>query len=71
MMTINGNVYRELRCKSCRKLICYEYVFAGRLAYHCPRCGELNEIEFKKMKTTEVENVVNKEFTVNMEGGEK
>ena len=49
-MDINGKIYREIRCKACHKLICYEYIFAGRIAFSCPRCGELNEMDFKHLK---------------------
>lgn len=61
-MNINNKLYRELRCSSCRKLICYEYVYAGRLAFHCPRCGEFNELNFKHLRTPEVQDKI-KEFT--------
>jgi phage FluMu protein Com len=46
-MKINDKFYRELRCKNCRKLICYEYVYAGRIAHTCSRCEELTEFTFK------------------------
>jgi len=71
MITLNEKPYREARCKACRKLICYEYVFAGRLAFSCPRCGELNEINFKHLNTKENTDRISSEFTVNSEGGEK
>ena len=64
MTTINEKPYREVRCTHCRKLICYEYVFAGRIAFACPRCWELNEIEFKHLKNKENDSIVKKEFTV-------
>lgn len=72
MTTINGKPYREMRCKMCRKLICYEYIFAGRIAFSCPRCGELNEHDFKHLKTEANQNTIDKEFSVgNSKGGEK
>lgn len=64
MTTINEKPYREVRCTHCRKLICYEYVFAGRIAFACPRCGELNEVEFKHLKNKENDSIVKTEFTV-------
>lgn len=63
-MVINGKIYREVRCKGCRKLICYEYVFAGRIAFHCPRCSEFNELDFKHLKTRENEDKIDTDFTV-------
>lgn len=63
MITLNEKPYRECRCKACRKLICYEYVFAGRIAFTCPRCGELNEIVFKHMKTKENVDTISTEFS--------
>ena len=62
-MNINGKIYRELRCSKCRKLICYEYVFAGRIAYHCPRCGEFTEQEFKHLNTKSVKDTM-KEYQI-------
>lgn len=62
MITLNNRPYREMRCKACRKLICYEYVFAGRVAFTCPRCGELNEINFKHAKTKENLATIDNEF---------
>ena len=68
MIIINDKNYRELRCKICRKFIIYEYIFAGRLAIQCARCGELNEIEFKHLNTKQNNDTIKKEFT--MKGGE-
>lgn len=63
MITLNTKVYREVRCVHCRKLICYEYVFAGRLAFVCPRCGELNEVNFKHVQSKENVDTIKKDFT--------
>lgn len=63
MITLNAKAYREVRCAHCRKLICYEYVFAGRIAFTCPRCGELNEISFKHVQTKENVDTIKKDFT--------
>lgn len=57
-MNINGKIYRELRCRNCRKLICYEYVYAGRIGYNCPRCGEFTEQVFKSLRTPSVEHTM-------------
>ena len=69
-MTINGKLYREVRCKACHKLICFEYVFAGRLAFACPRCGEINEQDFKHLKNRNVEDSM-REYVINNENGEE
>lgn len=64
MITINGNEYRELRCTKCRKFFIYEYIFTGRLAIQCPRCGELNEFILKHLNTKENKATIDKEFTM-------
>lgn len=73
MITIKGKVYRELRCENCRDLICFEYIFAGRIAYPCPRCGHTNIFNFPYLKTKSVTDTMEKEFEIktNMKGGEK
>lgn len=65
MLTYNGKPYREVRCPHCRKLICYEYVFAGRIAFNCPRCGEFIEIDFKHMKNKQTTSIIDSEFVKN------
>lgn len=70
MIEINGKTYRELRCGNCRKLICHEYIFAGRLAYTCPRCGETSTFTFKHLKTQTNDATMDKEFVVTQKGGE-
>ena len=79
MIIINDKSYRELRCNKCKKLFGYEKISAGRLAIICPRCGQLNQIEFKYLKSPEVTTTMDKEFSVSFapdapekaEGGEK
>lgn len=61
---INGKNYRELRCVNCRKLICYEYIFAGRIVYLCPRCGHNNNFNFKHLPTKENDDTIKNEFTM-------
>lgn len=39
--------YRELRCTACRKLICLEMIFSGRIKFICPRCNEVSVFTFK------------------------
>ena len=64
MITLNNKAYRELRCSKCRKFILYEYIFAGRVAYQCPRCGEFNEFNFKHMNTKESNDLIKKEYSI-------
>lgn len=71
-MIINEKIYREVRCPNCRKLICYEYVYAGRIGFVCPRCDNYSELIFKHLKTIENEDNINKDFTIKpkKKGGE-
>ena len=64
MPTINDKFYREIRCPNCRRLLGYEYVYAGRNAFYCNRCGELLEIEYKHMQTKENKDTIKNEFSV-------
>lgn len=64
MPTINEKFYREIRCPDCHRLLGYEYVFAGRLAFYCSRCGELVEQEYKHMGTKANVTEVQKDFTI-------
>lgn len=54
MKVIQGKRYRELRCSYCRKLICYEYIIAGRVAYECPRCKKITTFEFQALNATDI-----------------
>lgn len=65
MPTINDKLYREIRCPDCRRLLGYEYVYAGRLAFYCNRCGELVELDFKHAQTKENIGIIKDEFTIN------
>jgi phage FluMu protein Com len=69
-MQINGKIFRELRCRVCRKLICYEYVYAGRIAYHCPRCGEYTAHTFKHLQTKNVKDTMDQYQVSAKKGGE-
>lgn len=69
MISINEKEYRELRCNGCRKFIIYEYVFAGRLAIQCPRCGYMNEFVFRHLNTKENKDKIEKDYS--MKGGEE
>lgn len=49
--------YRELRCSACHRLICYEYIFEGRIKFICPRCKEVNVFQFKHRKSAKNDTV--------------
>ena len=72
MITINGKSYREMRCATCRKLICYEYILAGRIAFACPRCDNLTEFQGKHADTLENRTIIKDQFTIQFiqRGGE-
>lgn len=71
MISIKGKKYRELRCYTCRDLICYEYIAAGRVAYICPRCNRISEFDFTYLKTKSVTDKMDKEFEIkSLKGGE-
>jgi len=70
-MKLNGKLYRELRCQNCRKLICFEYIFAGRIYFACPKCKHPNVFDFKYLKTAQNKSIINQEFTkLNNKGGD-
>lgn len=58
-----SDFYRELRCASCRKLICLEYVFEGRIKYICPRCGEESVFQFKHRQSAKNDKLASGEQT--------
>ena len=47
MIKSNGKYYREFRCLRCRNLLALENIYAGRLQIKCPKCNEMNNINFK------------------------
>jgi len=51
MIKSNDKFWKEVRCVKCRALLCFEYIFAGRIMIKCRKCGELNEINYKTTKT--------------------
>lgn len=68
-MIINGRQYREVRCQNCKNYIVYEDDAIGRLAHKCPKCGYLNEIVLKMLKTkANIEKMM--KYLVNPKGGE-
>lgn len=72
MITLDNKTYREFRCPNCRKLLGYEYIFAGRIAFICPRCDEFTAWEKKHIKTKDNAQVLPKDFIIDldMKGGE-
>jgi len=61
MIKSNGESYREFRCTKCRNLLALEYIYAGRLQIKCPKCNELNNIDFKTTRA-EIQKLLNKTF---------
>lgn len=50
MIKIQGESMREFRCTKCRKLLGLEYIRTGRLQIVCPRCKEVNYIDFRTIR---------------------
>lgn len=50
MIEVNSEFWKEVRCEKCRRLICYEYVFAGRIMYKCPHCNHVAKIDYRTPK---------------------
>lgn len=69
-MIKNKKLFRELRCRNCRKFIIWEYIFAGRTYFKCPRCGEENYDEFRHLRTKDNKDTL-KEFEVPEKIGDK
>lgn len=65
MRYINEKPYREFRCSKCRNLLAMEYIYAGRLEIKCPKCNEVNVINFKTTR-----NELKKVLSSNLKGGE-
>lgn len=63
-IVIKGQKYRELRCAYCRKLVCFEYIFAGRVVFDCPRCGKSSIFNFKHLPTRDAKATIENEFTI-------
>lgn len=65
MKIIDNKPYREVRCPNCHALICYEYVFAGRIALDtCPKCGQKSIFTFKHSKNKSNQNIIDDQFSV-------
>lgn len=56
--------YRELRCAHCRRLICWEYITAGRVKYECARCGEASYFKFSHRMNKQITQTKNQNDTV-------
>jgi len=79
MIEQDQKFYKEVRCTNCRALLCFEYIYSGRLMIKCRKCGEINTIQYKTKpgmikKLQENENpddeiILNRD--VKMKGGEK
>lgn len=71
-MKYDGEIWREFRCRGCRKLICLEYHRdSGRLGFVCPRCGEFTRQDFKKLRKKSIADTMSEYKLVLIKGGEK
>lgn len=63
MIEYQDKFYKEIRCAKCRKLLGLEYIFRGRLLLKCPKCKEMNHIEYKtpigRIERLEAQNLSN------------
>lgn len=50
MLEVFGKFWKEVRCGQCRTLLAYEYIFNGRLMIKCPKCNDVNTVNYKKNK---------------------
>lgn len=72
----NGEHWREIRCtgdrngKTCRALLCMEYVFTGRLMLKCPKCNHINTIRFRTPKNL-LKPLIEQDKAEYQEGSEK
>ena len=74
MKSISGENLRELRCRHCRAFITYERIIAGIIVHRCPKCGALNEFEFKFFDTPSVRAIMDARYIIKTkkpEGGEQ
>jgi phage FluMu protein Com len=69
MKMINDMPVRELRCRICRAFITYERIFAGYIIHRCPKCGNLNEFEFRFMDVPGVRAMIDERFTIKPKRG--
>lgn len=70
MIEINKKEYKEIRCYRCGRFIVYANISAGIMAFHCPRCGFLNEWTFKYYKSKENQDNIDLKYTLKEKGDE-
>lgn len=72
-ISVDGYNVKELRCKNdvCRKLICYENVKIGVIAYRCPNCQQISifNMRYRQVGKEFIEKL-QKQFQAK-KGGEK
>jgi|WetSurMetagenome_2_1015567.scaffolds.fasta_scaffold48084_3 hypothetical protein len=71
MATINGLVVKELHCKNddCRKLLGYEKIKAGVIAFICPRCKTISIFRINYPKGLEIIDTLS-DINTEEKGGE-
>lgn len=47
MLILDGEHWKEVRCPSCRTLLCYENIHFGRVMHKCRKCGQVSVIRYK------------------------
>lgn len=46
-----GKKYRMVKCENCHKVLCYEYIFRGRIIVPCSDCAMLTVMVFRQDRT--------------------
>jgi len=47
MLDFDGELWKEVRCPKCRRLLCYENIYFGRIMHKCKHCKEVCVVRYK------------------------
>lgn len=47
MLNFGGELWKEVRCSNCRRLLCYEQIYFGRVMHKCKYCKEVTVVRYK------------------------
>lgn len=47
MLNFDGELWKEVRCSNCRRLLCYENIHFGRIMHKCKYCKEVTVVRYK------------------------
>jgi len=47
MLNFAGELWKEVRCGNCRRLLCYEQIYFGRVMHKCKHCKEVTVVRYK------------------------